>query len=244
MIRSALTRLVRNPIRTVRNVVSKLILGRLKYGRGDDYDAEGYWSDRLSRHGLSLEGPGDEGLSDKENREAYDAALRILAGICKDHGIALRGAAILEIGVGTGFYTAWIHSVGVARYVGVDITDTLFPHLRRRFPRAEFLKRDITSDPIAGTFDLVFMMDVVEHIVTPEKLRRAMESVHGCLEPEGTFILSGVRHRTGRNLFYDQSWTAEDIIQAFPGGRPIGPFPYRGNDLLLIRKGVGGGEPS
>ncbi|MEA3366947.1 MAG: class I SAM-dependent methyltransferase [Planctomycetota bacterium] len=242
MDRQTLGKLIRHPLRTARNVVAKLIVGPFKYGRGKDYDAEGYWSDRLSHHGLSLEGAGDEGLSEEENRQAYEAALGTLNRILEDEGIAIRGAEVLEIGVGTGFYTAWLASVGVARYLGIDITETLLPDLRRRFPAFEFLKRDVTTDPVEGTFDRVFMMDVVEHIVTAEKLRQAMETVHDCLVPGGVFVLSGVRRQAKRNLFYDRSWTCEDIVNAFPGGRLIRRVPYRGNDLLLVRREPGGGE--
>ncbi len=231
-----ISRFLRYPLRAIRNVVYKLVVGPLKYGRGNGYDARRYWGDRLGRHGFSLEGAGDEGISDEANRRQYEAASGRLGELCAAAGLDLPRLAVAEIGVGTGFYTGWLRRAGVTRYVGIDITDVLLPRLRELYPGFRFLRQDVTRDPIEGTFDLILMMDVLEHIVTEADLAGAMRNIRSALAPGGVFILSGVRDRTRRNLFYDHSWSAEDVRRHFEGWRSDGPLPYRGNHLLIIRK--------
>ena len=62
---------LRHPLSTLRRAASKLLTGPLKYRRGTGYDARRYWSDRFGRYGMSLRGPGNEGLSNDENRRLY-----------------------------------------------------------------------------------------------------------------------------------------------------------------------------
>ncbi|MBE3068940.1 MAG: class I SAM-dependent methyltransferase [Planctomycetes bacterium] len=214
----------------------KLIVGPLKYGRRNGYDAQRYWGDRLGKHGMSLDGPGDEGIDEKANRLEYEEATRRLGELCSQKGVEFARLAVAEIGVGTGFYTGWLRRAGVTRYVGMDITDVLFPRLRELYPDYRFLRKDVTRDPIDGTFDLILMMDVIEHIVTESDLARAMQNIKIAVSRTGFFILSGVRSRTRKNLFYEHSWSVEDVRQHFAGWCCEGPFPYRGNHLLIIRK--------
>jgi len=236
LLRNMVAKFLRNPLLVIRNAVYKLTVGRLKYAKGDDYDAERYWRDRFDKYGLSLQGAGDEGVDAEGNRRAYEAAIRQLADLCRQEGVDFARASVLEIGVGTGFYTQWLEQAGVTRYVGLDITDTLFPALTAKHPGFRFIKQDVTQQAIAGTFDAVFMIDVVEHIVTEEKLTAAMEHVKGCLAPGGVFFLTGVQQRHGKSLFYVYCWVPEDIRKRFDGFPCKGPIPYFGNNLMIFRK--------
>jgi 2-polyprenyl-3-methyl-5-hydroxy-6-metoxy-1,4-benzoquinol methylase len=229
---------LRHPFRAAGNVLRKVILGPLRYRRGGDYDAERYWRDRLGRYGLSLRGAGDEGLSEAENRCLYESALPTLAAVLRRHGVDVAGAAILEVGVGTGFYTGWLARQGATRYLGLDITDRLFGDLRRQYPHYRFVKKDVTGGPLGGPFDLVLAMDVVEHIVTEEKLARAMGHLRACLAPGGVLLVSGLLARRQAGLFYWRGWVSEDVVRHFPGYACEGPIPYRDNHLLVLRAAV------
>jgi 2-polyprenyl-3-methyl-5-hydroxy-6-metoxy-1,4-benzoquinol methylase len=236
MLRCTLSKFVRSPLRVLRNGFYKVFIGPARYAKGDDYDAERYWRDRFGRHGLSLQGAGDEGLSEEDNRRAYEAAARQLADVCRQEGVDLARACVLEIGVGTGFYTQWLAGAGVARYVGLDITDALFPSLAARHPGFRFIKQDVTQQAVEGKFDAVFMIDVIEHIVTEEKLTAAMEHVKACLAPGGVFFLTGVQQRHGKSLFYVYCWAPDDIRKRFEGYDCKGPIPYFANNLMIFRK--------
>jgi len=132
-------------------------------------------------------------------------------------GIDLGKASLLEIGCGTGYYTGLMREWGVKKYVGVDITDVLFDRLEAEFPEYKFRKTDITSEKIMGNYDLILMIDVVIHIVTEAKLARAMENVKECLKKDGILILSPVFEKGEKLLFYNRTWSLDEISSCFPG---------------------------
>ncbi len=242
MLRYSISRLIRNPFTFVRNAVYKTLIGPLKYSRGGDYDARRYWGDRFAKHGTSLRGAGDEGLSEKHNREEYEAAGRLFMELCKQEGIDYENAPVLEIGVGTGFYTGLLRRMGVRNYLGVDITDVLFDKLRQLYPDFTFTCKDVTSDKIEGEYGLVVMMDVVEHIVNESRLTSTMENISGCLADGGVLVMSGIAQKARKHLFYNRSWAPGDITERFPGYEIKGPVPFRGNNVLIIRKGQDSGR--
>ena len=231
-----LRKFIRNPFLTTRNAIYKVFIAPLRYRRGRGYDAEGYWRDRLSKYGMSLQGVGDEGLSEEENRREYEAAADAFRALCREEGLNLQEAAVGEIGVGTGFYADVLAGAGVKSYVGTDITEVLFAGLKEKHPTFTFLRRDITAEAMDGEYDLVVMMDVVEHIVEEEKLEAAMRHVRGAIKQGGVFILSGVREETRRFLFHYHGWSAGDILKHFPGCAHKGPMRYRNNYVLVIRR--------
>jgi len=232
----AFTKFLKNPFGTLRRALQKKVIGPLKYGRGRGYDAEAYWRDRFARYGLSLRGAGDEGLSEEQNRQEYRKVGELFLSLCRDEKIDLASADVAEIGVGTGFYTGILHGAGARKYTGYDITDVLFPQLRQSFGGYQFIQQDVTSVPLGKQYDLIVMMDVVEHIVEESRLAAAMQHVKEALKPGGVLILSGVLKESRRYLFYVHAWTAQDILKHFAGFRWKGPIPYRSNYALVIRK--------
>lgn len=174
----------------------------IKYGAGNDYDAAKYWHDRFSKYGLSLKGAGNEGISEEENEKIYAEAAKVFTDLCRKEDIDFHNVSVLEIGCGTGFYTQLLHDLGVKSYTGVDITDVLFPKLRKKFPRFKFIKKDVTSDKLEGKYDLIIMIDVIEHIVKESKLSFAMENVKNCLSHNGVFIVTPIMKVSKKQLFY------------------------------------------
>ncbi len=214
----------------------KLVVGPIRYAKGRGYDAERYWRDRFDKHGLSLRGPGVEGDSEQKNKEGYEQAGAIFLELLRKEAIDFSTARVAEIGMGTGFYTDLLAKQGTQDYVGVDITDVLFGYLRKRHPNFRFEKKDVTADRLEGHFDLMIMMDVIEHIVEPQKLTFALKNIQECLTDGGILVLSGVHDRTKKLLFYLHSWSPEEIRSRAMGLEWKGPIPFRANDVMLAKK--------
>jgi 2-polyprenyl-3-methyl-5-hydroxy-6-metoxy-1,4-benzoquinol methylase len=228
-----------NSLGLIQRGLYKTFIGSAIYGKKDDYDAQKYWSDRFSKYGHSLKGVGNEGLSEQENEKAYAEAAKIFIDVCQkqDQDIDFPNARVLEIGCGTGFYTQILSDLGVKNYLGVDITDVLFPELKQKFPHFHFIRKDITVDKIAKSFDLIVMIDVIEHIVNGSKFTFAMNNVKSCLDKQGVFIVAPILEASKRELFYVRSWSIEDINNNFQNYNIGELVPFRTGYISTIRKG-------
>ena len=236
MIKNNLSRFRKNPLGFIKRVFHKVIIGPSKYSRDNDYDAEKYWKDRFSKYNLSLKGVGDEGLSEEENKKMYLEAAGVLMDLCKRESIDFQNVNVLEVGCGAGFYAQFFDDLGVKKYTGIDITDALFLELKRNFPRFKFIKKDVTSDRIKGKFDLIIMIDVIEHIVKESRLSSAMENIKDCLADNGIFMISPVNNISKKHLFYLRSWSIKDIKQRFPGYIFKNLASFRDANMLVIKK--------
>ena len=224
---------------SVRRAIYHLTIGRLKYSKGEDYDAQRFWSDRFEKHGFSFAAAGHLGFSEGENRERHEAAKKVFIEYCGEQGIDFGAAKVLDVGCGTGFYSGVMQELGVAEYAGVDITDTFFPQLREKYPHYEFKRGDVTSDAIQGSYDVVVMIDVIQHITNPSKLQFAMKNVRGCLAKNGVLVIAPITEVSGRAplLYFVRTWSLENVLQNFAGFSISEPAFYRDNEYILaIRK--------
>ena len=64
------------------------------------------------------------------------------------------GARVLDVGCGTGTFTAAVAALGTDP-VGVDISSTMIEGARARFPDLTFVLADAQVDPLPGPFDAV-----------------------------------------------------------------------------------------
>jgi len=236
--KSIYSRLRHDPIGTLRLVVRYSVIDRLMYFEHGGYDARRYWQDRFLRHGFSLLAVGHEGLSEEDNRENYFSARAVFLDFCAQHEIALSSAKVLEVGCGTGFYTGTLRDSGVTDYVGIDIADVFLPRLRGDYPEYEFLQRDVTADPIGGCFDVIVMMDVIQHIVSRSRFRFAMENLKRCLADNGVLIIApvgNINKKSGK--LFIRLWSRDDIARSFTECRVYEPIRYGdGTWLVGIRK--------
>lgn len=225
-----------DPIGLMRRGLYKTLIAPLRYRSRDGYDAARYWHDRFILHGAAMRAVGDEGLSEQENLRDYAQAGDDFINLCQRENIDLACSRVLEIGCGNGFYTKLLWQQGVRDYVGIDITDVLFTQLQPRFPGFRFLRQDVTSEKIIGKFDLVLMIDVIEHIVSEEKLSLALDNVQTCLAVNGLFLVSPVFEKRHRTLFYVWFWAEKDIRQRLTACASIKAEPFRNSRMLIARK--------
>lgn len=230
-------RIKKDPLRVILRAFNKYIFGTIRYKKGKGYDAARYWHDRFNKYKDSIKGPGDEGLSEKENIEMYNQARKTFLKFCKTEKVSFTKSKVLEIGPGTGFYIKILKSSGVKNYTGLDITDVAFNKLKKAHPAFKFIKRDITKSSPPERYDLIVMIDVIEHIVEAEKLKKAMENIKRSLKPKGIFILAPVMQRSKKHLFYVRHWTVKDLEALFKNYKISKPIRFRHGHIISIRRG-------
>ena len=235
--RQKLASFIAHPIQTLTRIWHKRVVAPRRYTAGNGrYDARGYWTERLLRYGESLQGPGDEGLNAAENAREYQQALLHFETLCDRLTLDYGQAAVLEIGPGTGYYTDSLFRHGVSSYLGADISGALLPSLGNRFPAFRFVQADVTELPLRSTFDLIVIIDVIEHIVRREDLCKAFASLHSCLAPGGTILLAPVLAHSSRHLFYVHFWSESDISACLPGYEWIDSIDFRTGRLVALRR--------
>ena len=236
MVKNIFVKLIKDPYGSLKRALYKTTLGPFKYGKGNDYDARSYWRDRFRRYGQALRGVGDEGLSEEDNKKAYQEAATIFTNLCIQKGVNFNNVNVLEIGCGTGFYTQLLYDLGVKRYTGIDITDTLFNTLKDRFPQYTFIQKDVTREKIEGSFDLIIMIDVIEHIVTESKFSFAMRNVMECFSEKGIFILAPIMQESKRLLFHVRSHSLKEIKRIFSDYTFSPLLSFRGSSIVSIKR--------
>ncbi len=230
--REALRRFLRDPFGVLARAWDKLLIAPRRYAEGGDYDAARYWEDRFHKRGPSLRSVGDEGMTEAEIGAAYASQSREIFDMLDRAAVDLARVRLLEVGCGNGYYAEELRKRGLAHYRGFDITDAFFSLLQQRFPGYEYIRGDITTDRVAGEFEVVLMIDVIEHVVTENKLLSALANVSAMMAKGGVLALAPVVPRGRHSLFYVRFWTEEDVLRGLPGFQ----VAERRGRALLLRK--------
>lgn len=224
----------------------KITVGPLRYGI-IKYRAEDYWRDRYKAHGMNLRGSGDESKTEADNFTLYWQGRERVKALCKLAGVNLSTARVLDIGCGNGQFTELCYEEGAVSYVGLDITDQLFPALRKRYPCYWFAKCDVTqrwitdwntttsdgSDAIwPSPYNLLLCVDVIEHITSRAALARALANVRSVMDKDSTLIIGPVMPQGGKRLFYFHPWTGMDVMEKF---KLVDMVEFKGGHLLALK---------
>ncbi|WP_412074759.1 class I SAM-dependent methyltransferase [Streptomyces xanthophaeus] len=104
---------------------------------------------------------------------------------------SLDGAAVLDLGCGSGVYTRLLKQQGAARATGLDISAGMIGHARAE-EAAEPLGIDYVHgslpDQLAGAFDLVLGVYVLPYATTRAELRQLCATASRALRPGGRFV--------------------------------------------------------
>ena len=152
------------------------------------YQPREFWQDRLSRH-FDLRGTGETGLTLAYNLACYALRGDVLTRVLRDQGFDPRGKTVLDVGCGTGFFTAWYLERG-ATVTGVDIAPVSIETLRARHPQARFVLADVGEAPIDGRFALVNAMDVLYHITDDARWEAAVRHLAAAVEDGGLLLVT------------------------------------------------------
>jgi len=156
------------------------------------YDPLEYWRRRLGdESSLSTVGLLGAGLG--YNTWLYAVRRAVLLRTLRRLGVSVAGRAVLELGVGTGFYVPIWERMGASRIVGLDITHESVRLLGARYRPHTFLVQDIgTRFSLGEQFGIVTAFDVLFHIVDDDKHRAALENAVAHTEPGGYLLVTDV----------------------------------------------------
>jgi 2-polyprenyl-3-methyl-5-hydroxy-6-metoxy-1,4-benzoquinol methylase len=109
----------------------------------------------------------------------------------------IAGKSILEIGCGTGGRATYLATAGARRVVAIDINAHEIEVARRLCPklypgstgRVEYLVSKELDTLDIGRFDVVLMVDSMEHVVSPVQMMRL---AHDYTRPGGRFYFSNI----------------------------------------------------
>ncbi len=152
------------------------------------YRPREFWERRLSSQ-FDLRGTGEPGLSPAYNHFCYQLRRAALERALAEAGLDPRGRRVLDVGCGTGFFTAYYLSRG-AVVTGLDIAPVSIERLRARHPEARFLLADISERGPDGAYDVVNAFDVLYHITDDAAWERALEHLAAAVAPGGILLVT------------------------------------------------------
>jgi ubiquinone/menaquinone biosynthesis C-methylase UbiE len=77
------------------------------------------------------------------------------------------GKKILDIGTGTGEI---LNALSPSQGSGIDLSLGMIQKAREKFPRLQFFSGPYESLDLGNSFDFILLIDVIEHLQSPEKL--------------------------------------------------------------------------
>ncbi|MGH7742073.1 MAG: class I SAM-dependent methyltransferase [Candidatus Eiseniibacteriota bacterium] len=152
------------------------------------YQPREFWDKRLSEH-FDLRGTGETGLSLAYNQACYALRARVLTRALSESALDPRGCSVLDVGCGTGFFTAYYLGRG-ARVTGLDIAPTSVERLRALHPQARFVLADVSEAALDEAFDVVNAFDVLYHITDEERWETAVRHLARAVRPGGLLLLT------------------------------------------------------
>lgn len=120
------------------------------------------------------------------------ATLRVAGAALRRAGVR-RGAAVLDVGAGTGLLLPLLRRMGIERYTGLEISGEMIREFRHKYPEVPLVRGDFEEDPALGErFDFIIVFNTFPLFHSP---RRAFESARRLLSPGGRLIVAQDRTR-------------------------------------------------
>ena len=104
----------------------------------------------------------------------------------------IRGATVLDLACGDGFYTRKIKQAGALAVTGVDLSAEMIKlaeqEERTRPLGCNYLHRDVAALELSEPVDIVVAMYLLNYAKTKEDLLRFVEVAYNLLRPNGRFV--------------------------------------------------------
>lgn len=142
-------------------------------------------------------------------------------------------AKTLELGAAHGGFVATLRQAGFDS-TGLELSPWIADYARRTFD-VPMLQGPVERQPLApGSFDLVLMMDVIEHLPNPIGTLRACVNL---LKPNGILMVQTPEYPQGQSLEALQS-SGATFVQHLRPQEHLYLFSRRGTTELMSRVGV------
>ena len=214
------------------------------------YRPTAYWEDRAQR--FAAEGEGLAAVCSYGMPAFYNKVIDFCQRRALEPWLDSRpGMRALDVGCGVGRWSRLLAARG-ATVTGVDISPTMISEARRRaahtgvLERCRFETQDLAELDAGKPFDLVLGVTVLQHILDPATLRRALRRMTDHLAPDGRMVLleaapSATTQRCDTSIFrarnrseYLQLFTAAGLqISAITG---VDPAPFKQWVLPHLRR--------
>lgn len=126
---------------------------------------------------------------------------------------SLKHARVLDLGCGDGAFLKCLQDVGT-RPVGVELSKgALSAYHQRSESPAPVIRGSIFNLPVQGSWDIVTMLDVIEHLDRPEV---ALNSVRNLLKQYGICVATTpILHGTPMSDYHDVEFTTNELGELF-----------------------------
>ncbi len=155
------------------------------------YKPKTFWNELLT-NSFDLRGVGHYRMSNEENLKMYEEKKAIIAAEMKKSGVNVsKDTAIIEIGMGVGYWTDYFHSLGAENYTGNDIAEIAVTELSKKYPQYSFIQGDISEVKLPeNKFDLGVMIDVTQHITDDDRFNKAMDNLWKSLKSGAMLMIT------------------------------------------------------
>lgn len=183
-----------------------------------DLDSRTYWDERHSRTS-GLSGVGYLGLRGY-NDWMYRVRRHVFRRVLRPYQDRLRGARLLDVGSGTGFYMREWMRHPIREIVGADFSAVAVDRLVESFPGVRIEVLDIATSDTApvealGRFDFISAMDVLFHIVDDARYESAFWNLATLLEPDGFLLFTeNFLHAPRSGSAWQTSRTLVEVVAA------------------------------
>jgi ubiquinone/menaquinone biosynthesis C-methylase UbiE len=100
-------------------------------------------------------------IKKEKNGFYYQSLIRAVAAVVPP------GKRVLDIGTGTGEI---LNALAPAQGCGIDLSSAMIQKAREKFPQLRFFAGSYETLDLGAGFDFILLLDVIEHLQSPEKL--------------------------------------------------------------------------
>lgn len=152
-----------------------------------------YWEQRACRY--AADGHGLRAVCSYGMPGFYNRAIQLTQRLALEPWLSVApDTSVLDAGCGIGRWSRILAARG-ARVTGVDLSPTMIAEATTRAARdgvaerCRFLAADLAELELGQRFDLVLCVTVLQHILDPERHRRALDRLRAHLSDQGKLVL-------------------------------------------------------
>lgn len=152
-----------------------------------------YWEERAQR--FAVQGDGLAAVCSYGMPRFYNRLIQFCQRRALEPWLKVAaGTRVLDVGCGIGRWSRLLASRG-ARVTGIDLSPTMIAEAERRAAanglsgRCRFLVQDSAALEVAGPFDLILCVTVLQHVLDVDALRSALRRMTQHLAPQGRLVV-------------------------------------------------------